>query len=202
VIRLPAATEAPPTGSQRFAVYLFVLLPWLLLDLGVEYLGVPTNAISTYLPWDLRLPVIPWTEAIYLTTYPAVVLAPLVARRGTDLRRFALGGLAATAFIIPLYLLLPLVAEAKPVVGDGFWETLLRWERFGDEAVTAFPAFHVVWACLTARLYGSMWPRARLAWWGLAFAVGLSCVTTGMHSVTDVAAGWAAYGIVEWWLRR
>lgn len=194
---LPGAGNGPPTATQRLSVYVLVLLPWLVLDLAVEFLGVPPDARSTYLPWDGNLPVIPWTEVIYITTYAAVVLAPLAARSQRDLRRFARSGLVATALIIPLYLLLPFVAEAKPVIGNGFWENLMRLERVGDEAVTAFPAFHVVWACITARLYGSTWPSARFAWWGLALAVGVSCVTTGMHSLADVVAGFAAYGLVE-----
>jgi prolipoprotein diacylglyceryltransferase len=133
--------------------------------------------------------VIPWTEALYAATYPFALLAPLVTARSRDLRRFALGGMFATAIIIPLYLLVPLVAEAKPVTGEGIWESLMALERAHDRPVTAFPSFHVVWACLAAILFASRWPRLRWFWWLFAVAQATSCVTTGMHAAADVVAG-------------
>lgn len=197
-LRLPADADAPPSAIERAAVYVRVFLPWLMLYEGVAYLGVPRDARSTYLAWDRSLPVIPWTEAIYAATYPLALLAPLAASRARDLRRFALGGLWATAIVIPLYLLLPLVAEAKAVPGEGVWQTLMVLERrYDPPAATAFPAFHVVWACLAARLYASRWPRLRgVVWWAIAAALAASCVTTGMHAVADVVAGVAAYVLV------
>ncbi len=197
LLRLPSETDARPSAFDRAAVYALVFLPWLILYEGLAYLGVPPDARSTYLAWDRSLPVIPWTEALYAATYPFAVLAPLAAARRSDLRRFALGGMWATAIIIPLYLLLPLVAEAKPVPGEGVWQTLMILERrYDPPAVTAFPAFHVVWACLAARLYASRWPRMRGFWWMIVAALAASCVTTGMHAVADVVGGFVAYVLV------
>jgi len=98
--------------------------------------------------------------------------------------------------IIPIYLLVPLVADAKPVVGDGFWNALLRLERAGDAPVTAFPSFHVVWTCIAARLFAARWPGTRGVWPAVVVVVAAACVTTGMHSALDVMAGLAAYAIV------
>lgn len=196
LLSLPALSEARPAGSDRVSVYALVFLPWLVVYLGIEHLGVPPDAVSTWMAWDRALPVLPWTEALYAATYPFVGLAPLAASRKDELRRFALGGSWASAILFPLYLLLPLVAEAKPVPGDGLWQELMRWERQLDRPVTAFPAFHVVWACLAARLYASRWPRLRWLWWSCAAALAASCVTTGMHAAVDVAAGFAAYALV------
>lgn len=196
LLSLPALSEARPAGSDRVSVYALVFLPWLAVYLGIEHLGVPPDAVSTWMAWDRALPVLPWTEALYAATYPFVGLAPLAASRKDDLRRFALGGSWASAILFPLYLLLPLVAEAKPVPGDGLWQELMRWERHLDRPVTAFPAFHVIWACLAARLYASRWPRLRWLWWSCAAALAASCVTTGMHAAVDVAAGFAAYALV------
>jgi protein-S-isoprenylcysteine O-methyltransferase Ste14 len=196
LLRLPAGSDARPSAFDRISVYALVFLPWLVVYLGIEFLGVPPDARSTWMEWDRALPVVPWTEAIYAATYLFVGLAPLAASRRDELRRFALGGLWASAILFPLYLLLPLVAEAKPVPGDGLWQGLMRWERQIDQPVTAFPAFHVVWACLAARLYASRWPRLRWLWWPCAAALAASCVTTGMHAALDVAAGLAAYALV------
>jgi len=196
LLRLPGEMDVPPSACGRAAVYVQVFLPWLILFEAIEYLGVPADARSMYFEWDASLPVIPWTEAIYAATYPFVVLVPLVATRSRDLRRFALGGIVATAIIIPLYLLLPLVAEAKPVPGEGIWQMLMELERQHDQPVTAFPSFHVVWACLAARFYASRWPRLRWFWWVFAAAQAISCVTTGMHAAADVIAGLGAYVLV------
>jgi len=196
LLRLPNDSDTPPSAIDRAAVYLLVFLPWLVLYMAVEYLGVPPDARSTYLAWDWSLPVIPWTEAIYTATYPLVLLAPLAASRKSDLRRFALGGLWATAIIIPLYLLLPLVAQAKPVPGEGLWQALMTWERRYDHPVTAFPAFHVVWSCLAAQICIARWPRSRWLWCAIVGLLAASCVTTGMHSAADIVAGFAAYVLV------
>ena len=196
LLRLPDDSDAAPLAVERVAVYVLVLLPWLVLYVGTEFLGVQPDARSTYFAWDWSLPVIPWTEAIYATTYLFVLLAPVAASRRNALHRFALGGLWATAIIIPFYLLLPQVAEAKPFPGEGLWQTLMEWERAFDRPVTAFPAFHVVWSCLAAGLYTATWPRVRWLWWTIVTAVAASCVTTGMHASADVVAGFAVYALV------
>jgi protein-S-isoprenylcysteine O-methyltransferase Ste14 len=196
LLRLPASVDDPPSGWERAAVYALVLAPWLVAYLAVERLGAPADARSTYLEWEARLSVLPWTEAVYLSTYLFVLLAPLAARRARDLRPFAIRGAWATALIIPFYLVVPLVAEAKAVPGDGLWQALMRWERIGDAPVTAFPAFHLIWACLAADVYAASYPRWRALFRAMALAIAASCVTTGMHAALDVAGGFAAYGLL------
>jgi protein-S-isoprenylcysteine O-methyltransferase Ste14 len=196
LLRLPAASTSPPAARDRIAVWLLVFPPWLVLYEAVQHLGVPGDARVSYLPWEARLPVLPWTEAIYAAAYPFVLLAPFAAGRQRDLRRFALQGLAAMATILPFYLLVPIVTPAKPVPGAGFWQQLMRFERLEDGPAAAFPAFHVVWACLAAQLYASAWPRRRWVAWALAGAIAASCLTTGMHSLADVALGFAAYVLI------
>jgi protein-S-isoprenylcysteine O-methyltransferase Ste14 len=188
LLRLPPSDNAAPTPSDRASLYLLVLLPWLFAYLAVEYLGTPADARSAYLDWESRLRVIPWTEAVYALAYPFVTLAPLIASRRSALRWMAVHGLWAIAVIIPFYLVFPIVADAKPVPGAGFWQELMRWERLNDEPVTAFPAFHVIWTWLAARVYADRWPRIEWIWWGIVAAVSVSSVTTGMHAVADVAA--------------
>lgn len=196
ILRLPPGDAAPPTVADRVSIYLVVQLPWLVAYMAVELLGTPRDAVSAYLPWDRRLPLVPWTEGIYALTYLVVVLAPLLARDRRALRRMALRALWATALIVPFYLVVPIVAQAKLVVGGGFWQDLMRWERLHDEPVTAFPAFHVIWVWIAAQVFADRWPRLRWLWWGLVAAVAASCVTTGMHAVLDVAAGLLACLII------
>ena len=80
-------------------------------------------------------------------------------------------GWIAMAFIIPVYLLLPIVATAKPVEGSGPIEMFMRCERTYDQPITAFPSFHVVWAALAATIYGRRWPRLSPLWWLIVAAI-------------------------------
>lgn len=180
-----------PSRWQRIALYPILFLPWVVLYEAVELLGVPHDAVSAWQGWDQALPVLPATELFYLLAYPVALAVPWLAQRQRDLRWFVIRGWTATALIIPLYLLLPLVATAKPVVGDGVLQTLMQWERVGDQPVTAFPAFHVVWTVLAAVILGRRWPRLIPLWWLMVAAVSVSCVTTGMHASMDVLAGLA-----------
>jgi protein-S-isoprenylcysteine O-methyltransferase Ste14 len=195
-LRIPPATDAAPVLRDRVSVLLIVLLPWLLLYEGVSRLSISQAAWSTYMRWELTMPVVPWTESLYGITYALVVVAAFVARRQRHLRQFALRGLGATFGIIPFYLLVPLVAPFKPVPNDTIWAGLMHLERFSDQRACSLPAFHVVWACIAAEVFVSAWPRLRWPAIATCLAIGASCVTTGMHSVLDVVAGFAAYATV------
>ncbi len=190
LVRLPAASGSPPDARDRVSIYLLVFLPWLVLYLGVERLGVPPGAVVGYLPAETALPVWPASEAVYAAGYLFVLGAPLIARTRAVLRVFAVRGLLATGLAVLIYLVAPVIAPAKPFEGGGLWGTLLQWERLNDQPITAFPAFHAIWAILAASVYIDRWPGWRAAWWGGALAISASCLTTGMHAVVDVAAAW------------
>jgi protein-S-isoprenylcysteine O-methyltransferase Ste14 len=197
LLRVAPASDAVPRMSARLAFYPVVFLPWLVAYEAVNRLGPPADARSTYLAWESSIPVVAWTEVVYAATYLFVLFAPIVAGRERDLRRLALRGLGATAAIVMFYLLVPLIAPAKPFPADSFWTYLLALERaVSSRPTAALPAFHVVWACLACEVYIARWPRARFAFVALAAAIGVSCVTVGLHSALDVAAGFLAYLLV------
>ena len=124
-LRLPPVADTAPTTWERAAVVLFVLLPWMVVYEAINRLGIPPDARSSYMAWERALPVVPWTEAIYALTYPYVLLAPFLASRQDDLRKFAVRGLWATATIGVFYLLIPLVAVPKSVPDGSVWAPLL-----------------------------------------------------------------------------
>jgi hypothetical protein len=201
LLRLPPATGEPPTGADRASVYLLLFLPWAVLYVAVELLGAPPDALVAWRAWDLALPVLAWTQPVYLLAYPFVLMVPFVAAARAELRWFTTRGWIALALIIPFYLLLPIIAPAKPVEGTGVLETVMRWERAHDAPVTAFPAFHVVWMFLSAYIYAGRWPRLAPLWWLVAAAVSMSCVTVGMHAALDVLGGLTALLVIvraEW----
>jgi hypothetical protein len=203
---LPAAEAAAATLSDRISVLVLVLLPWLVLYEAVVALGVPAMRLTSSLAWDARVPLIPAFEAIYFLTYPFVIAAPLLAREKRDLRELAIYGWISTVAIIGFYLLVPIAAPARPIPATDFLSRLLEWERVHDSPMTACPAFHVVWSCLAARCF-----RRRLAW-VFVLLVALSCLMTGMHTMVDVLAGFAAYAVIvragavwrvlRWWCEK
>jgi protein-S-isoprenylcysteine O-methyltransferase Ste14 len=195
VLRLPADVSDAPTPWMRAAVYTHVFIPWLVIYLAVEFLGAPPGAPSSRLPLDDRIPVILWTAMVYESVYPMVVLAPLFARTQRDLRRFARRGLWAIALIIPFYLIVPVVYEPRAIPGDGFFATWVALERTFNSPLTAFPAFHFVWACIAASMYAATYRHGRWMW-ALAVAIGVSCTTVGIHAALDIVAAAFVFALV------
>lgn len=192
-----ADSAQPPAFLERLRVGFNVLLPWLLIYQFIGWLGPAPDAVPTYGAIESRFPVWQWTEIIYGSAYPVVLLAPLwLVRTRHDLRRFALHGLLAMALLFPLYLLLPLMAPVRPFVPSGVCGYLLQFERSYSKGAAALPSFHVVWALIAAASFSGQGRGRRWAWRVWAIAVSISCITTGMHSVADVAAGFAAYWLI------
>jgi protein-S-isoprenylcysteine O-methyltransferase Ste14 len=186
---LPCDSPEPATLRNRLTCYLFVLIPWLVLYRASVALGVPANAISTYLPFEHRLPVLEWSEVVYASAYLWVCLAPLLAVPQKSLRKFVLAGLLSMAVVFPLFLILPFVAAPRPFTPHTIAGRLLAWERSLDSPVVAFPSFHVIWAMLALPVYEDRRPRWRWIWRSWTAVIAISCLTTGMHSLLDVFAG-------------
>ena len=193
---LPRPTPAPPTFIERLRIYPVILLPWLAGFELIGFLGKPPDAISTYLRFESRIPVIEPTELVYASTYLVVLLAPLFLSSAQALHRFAVRGLAAMALIFPLYLLLPFYVPPRPFHSSTAFSPLLLWERTPISGIGAFPSYHVVWALIAASALaeGKRWNS--ILWTAWAVLVLVSCVTTGMHSIADVLAGIATYTLI------
>jgi prolipoprotein diacylglyceryltransferase/protein-S-isoprenylcysteine O-methyltransferase Ste14 len=193
---LPPVGTSAPSGSDRLAWYLFVLLPWLILYEAVVAMGTPPDAVSGVSSFEQRLPVLEWSETLYASAYVFTALAPLFARTRSDLRTFSVRGLAAMLVAFPLYLVIPLIAPPRPFTPHTVFGHLLRWERTLDSPVAAFPSFHVIWAVLAAEVFARRWPRLTWLFYGWAFLVAASCVTTGQHPIVDVLGGFATVALV------
>lgn len=189
LLRLPDDSGAHPGTADVASVYVLVLLPWLI---AYETLGHATNAagVPMFLPFERRWPVVEWTEWVYASVYLVAVLVPMMARRRADLRRFCIAGWVGTGVGHLLYFVLPFVAPPRAFEAATWAGRLLMMERAeGVEGRAAFPSFHVFWAVLAAWLIARSRPRWAAAAWVWAAALSVSCVTTGMHAIADVAAG-------------
>ena len=201
-LSLPRGGEEPPTVAGRVAVYLWVLLPWLIAYFAVQALGPAPDAFSLALPFERRWPVVQWTEVVYASVYVFVPVTPLLARTQRTLRRFALMGLVSTVVVTLIWLVVPVLAVNRPFEPQGFPGRLLAFEQSESTAVAAFPAFHVLWALIAAQAWSAnAASTGRRAWawtgWAWAAAIAASCLSTGMHTVLEVAAAIAVFPLVR-----
>jgi hypothetical protein len=150
--------------------------------------------VAAHFAFETRLPVIEWTEVFYASVYPAVFAAPVVAGTRRDLREFSTRGLVSMALVFPLFLAVPLIAPPRPFEPRGVLGDLLLWERAIDTPACAFPSFHVIWAWLAAEAISSR-SGGRWVWRAWALLVAAGSITTGMHAVIDVLAGFAVVAI-------
>lgn len=192
-LSLPCDENSPPNFADRVSVYMLVVIPWLILYEAVRIIGVPSDAVASYLPFENHLPVYQWTELIYITTYFFTLLAPVVAKTRRDLREASISGLLGTGIIVLLFLVLPLIAPPRAFTSNGLPGDLLNWERSIDTPAAAFPSFHVFWAFVAATVYTGRMRSLKILWWGWAVLISISCVTTGMHAIVDVLAGFLVF---------
>ena len=193
-LRLPAANSTAPEFRDFMSVIFLVFLPWLLLYEGVaSYIGVVNPVWVSTLPFEENLVAYDLAGLPYVLTYPFVVLAPFFAKTKRSLREFSIAGLVATALVIPFYLTLPIVAEFRPLQPTTIWGDLIILQQTIDNPATAFPAFHVTWTFLAARLYVDRFTRAKVVIWVAAWIMALSAWLSGMHAILDIVAAYLVY---------
>ena len=196
LIHIPSDDDNPPAMWDRISVFILVFLPWLILYEAVRTLGVPNDGFCVFLPFENKLPVWEWTEAIYASAYVLVLAVPIVAGSRRALRKFSVGGWIGTAVTILIFLTIPIVATPRPFVPGGFLGEILMFERTKDTAAAAFPSFHVLWTLFAARVFASRFPSLRQLWWIWAALISAGCITTGMHAMADVLAAIVVYFLV------
>ncbi len=196
LLRLPDDDESKPRIKDYVRVYLLVLLPWAIAYECVQFLGISKDAFSLFFPFESKLPVLEWTELIYFSVYPMVLLFPLFIRTNSVLRKFSIHSVLATVICFIIYLTLPVTAEPRAFVASSFFGELLKFEQAVDNPVCAFPSFHVIWVLICARYYITKTSTKKiiLVW---AIVVSLSCITTGMHSIADVIGGVLLFYFVD-----
>ena len=207
--RLPVASNDAPSIRDYVSVVGLVFVPWLLLYEGVaSYIGVIDPVWDATLAFEEDLAVFELAGLPYVLTYPFVALAPFVARTKQSLREFSIGGLLSTALVIPFYLTLPIVAEFRPFEPATIWGELIVFQQSFDNPATAFPAFHVIWTFLAARLIADRFARASAVIWAAAWVMAICSWLSGMHAILDIAAAAfvyalaSSYGQVWNWIRE
>jgi membrane-associated phospholipid phosphatase len=163
---------------------------------GAAQVGADLQTLQS--PLD-RVPLMPWTVAIYLFLF-AQVVAPLavLTDRGV-LRR----GLACYALLVlsgaPFWLFFPVTVPREPVPVHDLWTYGLAVTRFVDPPTNCFPSMHVAESVAAAALIYRHHKALGLAWGVGALAITGSTVALGQHWVADAAAG-AVLGVGVVWL--
>jgi prolipoprotein diacylglyceryltransferase len=188
-VSLPAAGAEAPTLRDRVSVYLTLLLPWGILCETMVLSSVPRDPVETYLPFERSRPVVEASYAFYASAYCVVLALPWVLSCAGALRRFVIRGLVAGALVFPIVWFAPLAAITDVFVPVSLLGQAVVLERRLDSAGGALPSFHVIFSGLAAASLGRRFPRARAAWWVWAALVSLACMSVGVDSVLDVAAG-------------
>ncbi|MCC3860908.1 prolipoprotein diacylglyceryl transferase family protein [Pseudemcibacter aquimaris] len=197
-LTIPTDSNEQPNIKDYYSVLLFVFLPWLVLYEGVvSYIGVIEPVLISSFTFDDRMPVIEFLGLPYVLTYPLVVFSPLLAKSKRSLRQFSVAGIFATILVIIFYLTVPIIADFREFEPKTIWGELIEFQQSIDNPATAFPAFHVIWAFLSAKLLSDRFPNARIFIWMIAWLIALSSWLTGMHALLDIISGVLVYGFVS-----
>ena len=69
VLSIPPGDDNAATAAHRAAVFLWVLIPWLVIFYAVQALGRQADAFGTMLPFESGWTVLQWTELGYVSAY-------------------------------------------------------------------------------------------------------------------------------------
>ena len=193
LISIPPDLDKKATRWEQFSFVFLVTIPWLFLYELITFKGIPTNAIETYLPFENQIPIWDFTEIFYILAYPLVLFLPFFIKNTQILRGATIAGILMTIVGALCQFFLPFIASLKTVHSDSIFGQLMALERQWSSAAGAFPSFHAAWAFFAAYYCSKSFPQWKNALYSLALLIAISCVTTGMHSVVDVLAGWLLF---------
>ncbi|MFZ4400034.1 MAG: prolipoprotein diacylglyceryl transferase family protein [Bacteroidales bacterium] len=146
---------------------------------------------------EYQFPVIELSTIFYISTYFFALLIPFIIKSKKVMRAFEIDIYLATAISTLLYFLLPFIVKQQSFTPHGFWGRLLLFDRSSDGVSAAFPAFHVIWAFISAQYFSIRYKKTKYLWYFLALLVSISCISTGNHSIFDVIAGIIVFLIVK-----
>lgn len=193
LIAIPPNIDKKATRWEQYSFVFLVTLPWLFLYELVTLKGESAQAIETYFPFEKAIPVWSFTEIFYFSAYPLVVFLPFFIKKTHILRGAIIAGILMSIMGLLCQFFLPFVAPLKNFDSDGAFAQLMALERKWSNGGGAFPSFHVAWAFFSAYYWSQSYPRLKNLLNILAIIIAISCVTTGMHAIVDVVAGWLLF---------
>ncbi|MFH1320751.1 MAG: prolipoprotein diacylglyceryl transferase family protein [Bacteroidota bacterium] len=193
LINLSENKDEKTTKWDIISIYILTLIPWIILYEAVVYMGIPLNAVDTHLPFEKYIPVIESTEILYGLTFPYILILPIFIRSKKQMRDCMISAWCVTAIGIFFLICLPFIASQKEFMPKTLLGDLLILERSLDCECAAFPSFHVIFVFLASKFYIDIFPKLKSLWIFLAIGISISCITTSMHSILDVIAGYLVF---------
>lgn len=194
---LPTAGAKLLSFSEKVGVFCSAFLVWFLLYELLILLGVDESYINTMSVWEQPLPVVEWAEIPYAFTYFFIGSVPFILRTTSDARSFLIQAWLITACGLFLQFILPFYSEARSFTASTALGELILLERKLDGPAAAFPSFHVLWTLLAVSTWNVQFPKMKIIFYGIGFAIVLSCIFTGIHSIADVVAGLLLYFLIQ-----
>ena len=195
-LSLPSASNILPSFSDRISSYFLVFVPWLIIYETFIFIGAPEDAIRTNLPFEKHLPIWEFSEVFYSFAILFSLLVPLVIKTRKQLRCFITDIWFTIIIVGIIYLVFPLVVKQRGFIPHSFLGRLILFERSIDGESGALPSCHVIWAFVAAAYFSRSFVRFKWIWYALAALISVSCITTGAHSILDVAAGFCTFIII------
>jgi membrane-associated phospholipid phosphatase len=148
-----------------------------------------THRVSSYLPIDDTIPLVPSATLVYSSLWLMFAGAPFVLRREAEIARLARVIQLEIAIAGVFFLAAPM--PDRPASGDlGLFAGAFRAADFVNLEFNQFPSLHAAFGFTLSwivGLYCSLPGRLLMLTWGLA--IGIAAVLTWQHAVLDVVGG-------------
>lgn len=189
LIKFPENSSSHKKFSDIISALCITGLPWLCIYEAGLLWGKTWGGIDISFAFEKDIPVMAWTTIFYSFTYVYVLLVPLLKVPKRIVREFMIAGIIATVLGGIMFFTVPIIAPLRAFVPNDIFGEILVWERQYDGIGGAFPSFHVIWAIIALSAYRAAFPKYAFIFGIAAYAIIVSCFTTGMHSLGDIAAG-------------
>jgi membrane-associated phospholipid phosphatase/protein-S-isoprenylcysteine O-methyltransferase Ste14 len=195
-LSLPIASDISPSFADRLSSYSLVFVPWLIVYEAFIFMGAPKDAIITNLAFEKHLPIWEFSVVLYSFYFIFSLSAPLVIKTRKQLRCYITDMWFALIIVGIIYLAFPMIVKQKDFIPHSFFGRLILFERSLDGESGALPSCHVILSFVAATYFSRSIVRFKWIWYALAALISVSCITTGAHSILDVAAGFITYIII------
>jgi protein-S-isoprenylcysteine O-methyltransferase Ste14 len=181
---------------DRLGVFCSTFILWIVVYKVVLHLGTGAGYINTMLLFETNIPVVESFEIPYAFTYLFVGIIPFVLATPEQLRKFQLtaGWVIGVGFF--LQLTLPFYSTPRSFVPASWLGEMILVERKYDGIAAAFPSFHALWGFVSAMMLSERFPKLKWFWIAFSLLIAISCVAVGVHSIADVVAAIAVFGLI------
>ena len=177
---------------KRVRVQLFILLVGHLLSYyGAKYIIRDSSCINMALPFDGRIPLVPWTVIIYYGCFLFWIYNYTIILRTEPIGtyRFMCAELLGKLICFVTYILVPTIMIRPDIIGTGIFTHVISMMYAVDTPDALFPSMHcfVSWMCVVGlRGKPEISNKYRAFSVVAALLVFIATLTTKQHVVVDV----------------